>query len=100
MEAKAKAAKVGSAETQPLSTLFLGGGSYTFPRYLQHTYPKTSADVAEIDPAVTQANHRALWLPRNPPIKTAGGDARQFVTSRRKGVKYDMIFGDAFNDFS
>ncbi|MDB5352710.1 MAG: hypothetical protein JWN86_3957 [Planctomycetota bacterium] len=99
MAAKAKAAKSGKVADQPLSTLFLGGGSYTFPRYLQHEYPKTTADVAEIDPAVTEANHRALWLPRDTTIKTFWGDARQFVANRT-GVKYDLIFGDAFNDFS
>ncbi len=99
MQAKARSSKAGKAEDQPLNTLFLGGGSYTFPRYLQKIYPKTQADVAEIDPAVTEANHLALWLPRDTTIKTTWGDARQFVANRR-GEKYDLIFGDAFNDFS
>lgn len=99
MEAKARAAKSGKVADQPLSTLFLGGGSYTFPRYLQHEYPRTKADVAEIDPAVTEANHRALWLPRDTTIKTSWGDARQFVAAR-KDARYDLVFGDAFNDFS
>jgi MFS family permease len=99
MQARARAAKVQDEERLPLSTLFLGGGSYTFPRYLQAVYPKTEADVAEIDPAVKEANHRALWLPRDTTIKTTLGDARQFVDNRRD-VKYDLVFGDAFNDFS
>ena len=100
MEAKAARNKGLKAEDQPLSTLFLGGGSYTFPRYLQRIYPRTTADVAEIDPAVTEANHRALWLPRDTTIRTTWGDARQFVADRAGGRKYDLIFGDAFNDFS
>ncbi len=100
MEAKAAGVKGGKVEDRPLSTLFLGGGSYTFPRYLQKVYPLTTADVAEIDPAVTEANHRALWLPRGTTIQTKWGDARQFVTNRTAGKKYDLIFGDAFNDFS
>ncbi len=60
-----KAARLGSEEpAKPeLGTLFLGGGSYTFPRYLQAIYPRTWAEVAEIDPAVTRANHIALGLP-------------------------------------
>ena len=45
--------------TAPLKTLFLGGGAYTFQRYMQHTYPGTEVDVAEIDPAVTNANYMA-----------------------------------------
>ena len=41
--------------------------------------PAPTVDVAEIDPAVTRANHKALGLPRDTPIKTIWGDARQFV---------------------
>ncbi len=99
MQAKAKRLGLPDTASVPLSTMFLGGGSYTFPRYLQKLYPKTTADVAEIDPAVTEANHRALWLPRDTTIKTTWGDARQFVFNHT-GPKYDLIFGDAFNDFS
>jgi hypothetical protein len=97
---KAKAQHKTALAEVPLSTMFLGGGSYTFPRFLQHTYPKTTADVAEIDPAVTRANHIALGLPKNPTVHTTWGDARQFVEKNQKTKKYDIIFGDAFNDFS
>ena len=93
-------ARAAAGDKAPLRTMFLGGGSYTFPRYLQHVYPGTSADVAEIDPAVTRANHAVLGLARDTPIKTTWGDARQFVEKRRGKVQYDLIFGDAFNDFS
>ncbi|MBX6313524.1 MAG: fused MFS/spermidine synthase [Isosphaeraceae bacterium] len=99
MEAKAKAAQLSAPEQAPLRTLFLGGGSYTFPRYLQHVYPKTIADVAEIDPAVTRANHIALGLPKDTTIRTTWGDARQFVVNHPQN-QYDIVFGDAFNDFS
>jgi spermidine synthase len=84
----------------PLKTLFLGGGAYTFQRYIQYVYPGAGADVAEIDPAVTRANFRALGLPRDTPIQTSWGDARQFVEKNQARKKYDIIFGDAFNDFS
>ncbi|HEX8200710.1 MAG TPA: fused MFS/spermidine synthase, partial [Isosphaeraceae bacterium] len=88
------------AKARPLSVLFLGGGSYTFPRYLQATYPGTACDVAEIDPAITETNHIALGLPRDTPIRTIWGDARQFVEKAQGRQKYDLVFGDAFNDFS
>src|SRR5204863_249280 len=55
-EAKAKAEGLPRADRAPLNTLFLGGGSYTFPRYLRHTYPSTVCEVAEIDPSVTRTN--------------------------------------------
>ncbi|MEJ7640105.1 MAG: fused MFS/spermidine synthase, partial [Singulisphaera sp.] len=98
--AKAKEQGKASANQVPLKTMFLGGGAYAFPRYLQHTYPGTEADVAEIDPAVTRANYRALGLPRDTTIKTTWGDARQFVERNQDRKQYDLIFGDAFNDFS
>ena len=98
----AQARPKGPGGWKPLRTMFIGGGSYTFPRYLQDVYPGTSADVAEIDPAVTEANHLALGLPRDTPIKTTWGDARQFIARRARAgtTQYDLIFGDAFNDFS
>ena len=98
--AKAKEQGKASANEVPLKTMFLGGGAYAFPRYLQHTYPGTEADVAEIDPAVTRANYNALGLPRDTTIKTTFGDARQFVERNQDRKQYDLIFGDAFNDFS
>lgn len=172
--AKARAAGLPEGELTPIHTMFLGGGAYTFPRYLQHKYPGTTADVAEIDPGVTRANRVATGflpeppapfdtLPRTaagqpfltveglqmklgpstwptppsnaelkekpeleaeydearkaaeqqaqaahadlvrstfPTIETTFGDARQFVERRQGSGKYDLIFGDAFNDFS
>ncbi|MFO0947729.1 MAG: fused MFS/spermidine synthase [Planctomycetota bacterium] len=47
---------------EDLSVLFLGGGSYTFPRYLLETYPDLACVVAEIDPRVTRAVQRSLGL--------------------------------------
>ncbi|HKM52203.1 MAG TPA: fused MFS/spermidine synthase, partial [Isosphaeraceae bacterium] len=83
-----------------LKTLFLGGGAYTFQRHMQYAYPGTEVDVAEIDPAVTKANFKATGLPRDTTIQTHWGDARQFVESHQNREQYDLIFGDAFNDFS
>jgi spermidine synthase len=102
-DAKAKADETAGRPPAKLSTLFLGGGAYTYQRYMQHTYPGTEVDVAEIDPAVTEANHQATGLPRNTTIKTTWGDARQFVEKQQESQdkkQYDLIYGDAFNDFS
>jgi hypothetical protein len=99
-QAKARAAAGSDGSSSGLSALFLGGGAYTFQRYVQHIYPGTPVDVAEIDPAVTHANHVALGLPRDTTIKTTWGDARQFVEKQQGKAQYDLIYGDAFNDFS
>jgi MFS family permease len=87
-------------ESSTMTSLFLGGGAYCFQRHMQFAYPGTGVDVAEIDPAVTRANYRATGLPRNTKIKTYWGDARQFVELNEDTKQYDLIFGDAFNDFS
>lgn len=98
---KAKLAKDPAAkDPTAVDTMFLGGGAYTFQRYIQHTYPGSSAEVAEIDPAVTRANFKALGLPADTPIVTHWGDARQFVERNQGKKQFDLIFGDAFNDFS
>jgi spermidine synthase len=49
---------------------------------------------------VVLANHKALGLPYNTPIRTFVGDARNVVDSLPADAKYDFFFGDAFNDFS
>jgi MFS family permease len=87
-------------ESSSLKTLFLGGGAYCFQRHMQFAYPGTSVDVAEIDPAVQRANLMATGLPKDTKIETYLGDARQFVELHQDSKKYDLIFGDAFNDFS
>ena len=83
-----------------MNTLFLGGGAYCFQRHMQYAYPGTGVDVAEIDTAVTNANWLATGLPKDTPIKTYWGDARQFVELNQDTKQYDLVFGDAFNDFS
>jgi len=86
------------------SAFFVGGGGYTFPRYLEIVYPGVAVDVAEIDPEVTRAAHEALGLPRDTRIATWNMDARNFVRDRARRVadsnapKYEFVYGDAFND--
>ena len=97
--AKAKAKAADATQPAPLSTLFLGGGAYAFQRYILNKYPNSEVDVAEIDPAVLRANKAALGLAENTPIRTHLGDARQYV-EHGGSERFDIVFGDAFNDFS
>jgi MFS family permease len=83
-----------------LKTLFLGGGAYCFQRHIKYVYEGAGVDVAEIDTAVTNANFKATGLTDADKIQTHWGDARQFVELHQDTNKYDLIFGDAFNDFS
>ena len=85
---------------QSLRALHLGGGGYSFPRYLEVVYPGCSNDVVEIDPAVTEVAHEELGLPTDTAIRTYNLDARQFLHRLQTSPKYDIIVGDVFNDFS
>jgi spermidine synthase len=82
-----------------LRALFIGGGGYTFPRYMEAIYPGSDIHVIEIDPGVTQVAHDMLGLSRDTEIVTYNQDARLFLT-RQPTEAYDLILGDAFNDFS
>ena len=83
-----------------VSVFFLGGGSYTFPRWVMKQWPGSVPVVAEIDPLVVEANYRALGLRRDTPIRTIVGDARNVVDDLPAGQQFDFFFGDAFNDLS
>jgi spermidine synthase len=79
--------------------LFIGGGGYTFPRYVEAVYPGSEIDVIEIDPGVTQVAYALLGLDRDTAIRSFNEDARLFM-ERAPDQGYDLIMGDAFNDFS
>lgn len=86
--------------TTALKTLFIGGGGYTFPRFVEATYPGSAADVLEIDPAVTQTAVEQLGLRPGGALTTRYGDARASLRAVPRTQQYDLIFGDAFNDLS
>ncbi len=81
-------------------TLFIGGGGYTFPRYIEARYPKADIDVVEIDPEITRVSLDHLGVRKNTKIRTYNTDGRWFVMNYRDKEKYDFIFLDAFNDLS
>lgn len=61
----------------PFKSLTIGGGGYTFPRYLEVYYPNSSIDVVEIDPVVTKIAYKKLVSPEQPAsapsMRTDGG---------------------------
>lgn len=79
-------------------TLTIGGGGYTFPRYMEVFYPNADIDVVEIDPEVTKTAYTYLGLPKKTKIQTYNMDGRLFVKNCRSS--YDVIFIDVFNDLS
>lgn len=106
--------------SRQVSTLFIGGGGFVFPRWIEAKFPhRPLIHVAEIDPAVKLAVEKELGLKTEigaPAegktwVETKIGDARKFVedqlreNAQRKArneppVTYDFAYGDAFNDLS
>ncbi len=95
----AEVAAYRSLQDDHLRALFVGGGGYTFPRYMEAVYPDSDIHVIEIDPGVTWIAHKLLGLAQDTQIVTYNQDARLFLEREPTG-RYDLILGDAFNDFS
>jgi len=83
-----------------LNALFLGGGGYTLPRLIDARYPQAKCDVVEIDPEVTRVGLRYLGVAEARHIRSFNEDARWFIMNSKDKGKYDLVFGDAFNDLS
>lgn len=81
-------------------TLFIGGGGYTIPRYIESKYPEAEIHVVEIDPEITRVVHQYLGIPQKTRIRSHNMDGRWFVMNCREKGSFDFIFGDAFNDLS
>ncbi|MEZ4767073.1 MAG: fused MFS/spermidine synthase [Caldilineales bacterium] len=97
MYAEATALK---AQDKPdLRALFIGGGGYTFPKYMEATYPGSYLEVIEIDPGVTRVAYDLLGVPADSRIVTRNEDARM-VLRQPPDQPFDLIMGDAFNDYS
>jgi spermidine synthase len=89
-----------SAQRSPrLRALFIGGGGYTLPRYMEATYPDAELEVAEIDPGVTRTAVEMLGLGPGTRVVTYNTDAREVVETKQGAAAYDLVFGDAFNDY-
>jgi len=95
----AEATAYQARDHKPLRALSIGGGGYTFPRYMEALYPDSQIDVVEIDPGVTLVAQELLGLRQDTTIATYNEDARMFMAEEPR-QKYDLITGDAFNDYS
>lgn len=80
------------------NSLTIGGGGYTFPRYMEAVYPNAEIDVVELDPEVTRVTHTYLGLPLSTRIRSYNMDGRWYV--KNSITTYDVIFLDVFNDLS
>lgn len=72
---------------------FIGGGSFSMPRYIKTHYPHTVVDVVEIDPDVVNAAREYLEL--SDEVNVFLGDGRRVLGDR--STTYDLIVTDAFH---
>ncbi|MEA2002454.1 MAG: fused MFS/spermidine synthase [Actinomycetota bacterium] len=78
----------------PINSLSIGGGGFTFPRYVNATHPGGTNTVLELDPAIVDVATEQLGLdPTTLDIRT--GDARVTLQNTRTDI-YDVVIGDAF----
>jgi spermidine synthase len=83
-----------------IDAFFIGGGGYTLPRYIEAVHPRSVIEVAEIDPAVTEVARERLGVKADTKIVSHAQDARLFLATLEPTRKYNLVVGDAFNDFS
>lgn len=90
------------ADTLPdgsVDALHIGGGGFTFPRYLDAVRPGTHSRVLEIDDTLVQLNREQLGLVLTPDLEVRTGDARLALADEPTDSR-DLVVGDAFGSTS
>lgn len=80
---------------RPIDVLHVGGGGFTFPRYLEATRPVASQTVLELDPRVLALAQEELGFAPSASIRVVVGDARLSI-ERVPDDSVDLVVGDAF----
>jgi SAM-dependent methyltransferase len=79
----------------PLEAVFIGGGGFTLPRYVEATRPGSSSRVLEVDGDLVALARDRLGLRTGPGLRVRVGDAR--LTLRGEATdSADLVVGDAF----
>ncbi|HEY3080308.1 MAG TPA: fused MFS/spermidine synthase [Chloroflexota bacterium] len=80
--------------------LVIGGGGYTYPRWVEAKLPDAQIEVVEIDPGVTRVAHDYFAMPADTRIVSHNLDGRQYVQELAPKGAYTMVVQDAVNDLS
>jgi SAM-dependent methyltransferase len=75
--------------------LHIGGGGFTFPRYLEAMHPEARQTVLELDPRIYEIAQSELGYVPSERIDVRLGDARQAIRTLPTDG-FDLVFGDAF----
>lgn len=82
-----------------IDALHIGGGGFTFPRYLDATRAGGVNLVAEIDPELVRIAQDRLGLGQGDDVEVVVDDARRVVADQRDD-RFDLVVGDAFGSLS
>ena len=75
--------------------LHIGGGGFTFPRYIVDRHPQAQQTVLELDPRIYEIAQSDLGYVPDERIDVRLGDARQSIRAL-PADSYDLVIGDAF----
>lgn len=87
-------------EGEPLTATHVGGGGFTFPRYLRATRPGTASTVLELDPLLVEIAEEELGFVPGPDVEVHTGDARLTLVEAVPQGSQDVVIGDAFGGIS
>jgi SAM-dependent methyltransferase len=79
----------------PLEAVFIGGGGFTLPRYVEATRPGSSSRVLEVDGDLVALARDRLGLRTGPDLRVRVGDARLALRGEATDSA-DLVVGDAF----
>ncbi len=80
----------------PLDAVFVGGGAFTLPRWLEATRPGSRSNVLEVDGELVEFDRKSFGLHTSPSLRATIGDARVTMRDVPTGSA-DVIVGDAFS---
>jgi len=83
----------------PLNAVFVGGGGFTLPRWLEATRPGSRAQVLEVDGDLVRFDEERLGLRTSPELKAIVGDARVSMLDMPTDSA-DVVVGDAFGSLA
>ena len=75
--------------------LHIGGGGFTFPRYVEAMHPGARQTVLELDPRIYEIAQSELGYEPSDRIDVRLGDARQSIRALPSDA-FDLVVGDAF----
>jgi spermidine synthase len=95
----ARAINVIHPAKEPLDIVFVGGGGFTLPRWLEATRPGSSSTVLEVDKELVEFDEERLGLRPTANLNVVTGDARVNMLDV-PSASADVVVGDAFGTYS